>query len=752
MRIERELMRGAGPVAILKLLDPAPSPETPGMLDSPARTLRFAIARTTVALLIAVASIAVPTATAQDANAYDAWTRLFDRLQPGWDDPTAARSPGFFTPDEHAAIEAWQQGPLEPPRGAALAYLEKAESIAPLIRELRGTPRFDAGIDLDEGFMLLLPHLAPMREICRVSSNLARRATISGDVGGVVEWLGTLNEISAHAGQDGTAIGSLVGAAMYQRSDQTMELAIANGMIDAATAATILESLSTLREARDPFHFGDSVAGERLLFTQSLEAILGKDGAPPSEDVLAVYRSAFGDRFIESITELPDGGDGVRDTMNDMFDRIQLAFDDPDRDRGIETLAGIEAELDSPEVPEIIKTLLPSMTLLARARLRVERILNDRIRGLDAVASGRIPPDGIRNAAILWQQIGRGMLGLPEDAQRAGLDLLAGTPFIEHESGAPGAAESPEVIWRNAYAPVASRWLTLGLDAAAISEADFDEPRGPQSDADECLAAIRSAARGYLADAAGRLRRAVTMPASDEDGITPENERYLAANEIAVTLSLAAHLIRDPGVARVRLAAAIIEDIASLLATRDARAMRIDPVLRMLIADAAAKLPRLDGLDASTATRTDASRFVTARLGDLPSDAAQASATALAALPPGRLYSIFAVADDRAIIPTESPRPPRESVTEPFADLDDLFPYRSLDVFATTSPQAELRSTFQRRLGDVRDRPAEAGRLLGELELGPTVQIRRAADAAMIRITDIDDFCTAPVASPIPGE
>ncbi|MCP4938198.1 MAG: PadR family transcriptional regulator, partial [Phycisphaeraceae bacterium] len=39
MRIERELMRGAGPVAILKLLDPAPSPETPGMLDSPARTL-----------------------------------------------------------------------------------------------------------------------------------------------------------------------------------------------------------------------------------------------------------------------------------------------------------------------------------------------------------------------------------------------------------------------------------------------------------------------------------------------------------------------------------------------------------------------------------------------------------------------------------------------------------------------------------------------------------------------------------------
>ena len=45
----------------------------------------------------------------------------------------------------------------------------------------------------------------------------------------------------------------------------------------------------------------------------------------------------------------------------------------------------------------------------------------------------------------------------------------------------------------------------------------------------------------------------------------------MAANEIAITLSLAAHLIRDPGIARVRLAAAIIEDIADLLATERCR-------------------------------------------------------------------------------------------------------------------------------------------------------------------------------------
>ena len=725
------------------------------MRDTPSRSPGFAMVTrlgSVVASLVVVASIVAPTATAQDANAYDAWSRLFDVIRPNWNEPNAEPGPDFFTQDEYNAIEDWQQGPLEPPRGAARSYLEKAESLAPLIRDLRGTPRFDAGVDLNEGFMLLLPHLAPMREICRVGSHLARRATITGDAAGVVEWLGTLNEISAHAGQDGTAIGSLVGAAMYLRSDQTMELAIANGMIDADTAATILESLSTLREGADPFHFGDSVGGERLLFNQSLNALLGEDGAAPSPEVIDLYRSAFGDRFIDSVAELPDGGVGIRDRMNDLFDRIQLAFDDPDRDRGIETLAEIERQLESPEVPEIIKALVPSMTPTALARLRVERALHDRIRGLDAVASGRISPDEIRNAAILWLQIGRGMRTLPEDAQHAGLELLDGRSSTGIAPLDQDASKSASVIWRDAFDPVASDRLTLGLDAAAVTEADFDGRHGPQSDASDGLGALRAVARGYLADATSRLRRAASMPLAGADDSTPEDERYLAANEIAITLSLVAHLIRDPGVARVRLAAAIIEDVARLLETPAAQAMRDDPVLRMQIADAAAKLPRLDGLDASAATRRDAGLFTAATLRDLPGDSAEAAATSLATLSPGRLYSIFAAAKGRAIISSVSPPPPRRSPAEPFGDLDDLFPYRAADAFNATSSRADLRSVFRRRQAEIEERPAEAGRLLGELDLGPTLEIRRAADQAMIRITDIDDFCKAPAEGLTPGD
>ncbi len=91
---------------------------------------------------------------------------------------------------------------------------------------------------------------------------------------------------------------------------------------------------------------------------------------------------------------------------------------------------------------------------------------------------------------------------------------------------------------------------------------------------------------------------------------------------------------------------------------------------------------------------------------------------------------------------------------DPFANLDDLLPYRGLADAepSTASVPRDARPAFQDRLAEVRDRPAEAGRLLGTLELGPTLPIRRAADAAMIRITDIDAFCKAPKVDRIPRD
>ena len=100
------------------------------MRDTPSRSPGFAMVTrlgSVVASLIVV-SIVAPTATAQDENAYDAWSRLFDVVRPNWNEPNAEPGPDFFTQDEYDAIEDWQQGPLEPPRGAARSYLERRRS------------------------------------------------------------------------------------------------------------------------------------------------------------------------------------------------------------------------------------------------------------------------------------------------------------------------------------------------------------------------------------------------------------------------------------------------------------------------------------------------------------------------------------------------------------------------------------------------------------------------------------------------
>ena len=81
---------------------------------------------------------------------------------------------------------------------------------------------------------------------------------------------------------------------------------------------------------------------------------------------------------------------------------------------------------------------------------------------------------------------------------------------------------------------------------------------------------------------------------------------------------------------------------------------------------------------------------------------------------------------------------------EPFADVDDLFPYRPIELADSPLDRAGIRKVIRGALAQVEERPEDAGRLLGRLDFGRPLPIRRAADAAMVRITEIDEFCRAP--------
>ena len=634
------------------------------------------------ATAIACIAVAAGTARAQQGNAYEAWSRIFDRLTPNWDDPEQETS-RLFTPEEYEAIWEWQEAPLAPPTGAAASYFDKAEALTPLIENLRGNPRFDAGLDFEQGFMLLVPHLSPMREVSRIGSNLARRAIATGDRDGVVDWIGTMNEISFHAGQDGTAIGSLVGSAMFLKADASMEMAIGHGLIDAGSARRILESLDAPMNPDDPFQFGDSLFGERLLFDQSLDAIF--DVAEVPGVTIDDYRSAFGDEVVDELMSRSDEQEEIRRTMHDLFDRMQTACDDPDRERGIDDLAAIEAEVEASDMPELLKALLPSITPLAEARLKAETILTDRVRGLEAVASGRIPPEAIRNAAVLWEQLGQWFERLPGGVQLAGLEILgealneddlarrlgpasdsAISDLLAPPNGDHSRRIDPEAVaavredarstWITEVEPETDFLLTLAADAAAIARCDFPLATATRDRLhlnDGYLDRLRGAGRGLLIDAMVRLRLATDLEAvrnADASPSTTSQERALldverdrATVEIVAVIALIEHLVADPSIAHVILAGDLLDSLGELLHSEEGMALLDDARRRDLIATGLAGIARPPAIGIRQAVDADLRRWIDQTFSDR-ADAAAVNAVlkALDSRGPDRIHALLA--------------------------------------------------------------------------------------------------------------
>lgn len=744
------------------------------------RTTPAVSGRSLLAVVIASMLVISGSARAQEENSYDAWSKLFERLGPDWDDPEADPA-DYFTQEEYDAISAWTEAPLAPPTGAAASYFEKAEAIAPLIQGLRGTPYFDAGLNFDQGFMLVLPHLSRMREVSRISANLALRATSIGDANAAIRWLGTMNEISFHSGQDGTAIGSLVGAAMYLKADQSMEMAVAHGLVDPRAAAMILESMTMLGDQPDPFHFADSLFGERIILEQSIDTMLdARDGF--GDGTIDGYRDAFGDEAIDEFLSFPGDGETMRNTIDSLFGRMEVAMDDPDRERGIESLASIEAEIESLDMPEIIKQLLPAMSTIAEARLRGEQVLADRIRGLEAVASGRIHPDAIRNAALLWDRLGGWFEQLPPPVQLAGLELIdeaprderlaeiieaataGSTPGLEASGGISeafaDARADPLSTWISEVEPETEFLVTLAADAAAINRCEFTIGSGLLRSLrlrGGYLDRLRGAGRGLLIDATVRLRlaRAIEIAAANDPGTGDGNdaasdrtiedlERERATIEIVSTIALIGDLVTDPAIAHVMLAADLLESVHALLASDDAAAILEDPRSRDMIGKGLAGIPRIPALGIRKASKIDLDLWVDRAFGDRDPDAAAAIRATLDNRGPDRIHALLARCRGFVLKRTPSTPAVRPTAPKTIAGSNRL-PVKLIASFEgvhgpgwivvdTTGVDEDLEMAIE----GIRSNPSRTPRLLGRLESAGSFGLAERAARADARIVDLD--------------
>ncbi len=460
----------------------------------------------------------------------------------------------------------------------------------------------DWGLDRSEGFALLLPHLAPMRNLARVASLEATVALSQGNADRAANALEAISRGTRHLSADPVLIDSLVAGSLLSTVARTAATASDAGLVDAELASRLLEIL--------PEQAAPALGIERAMRSEV-------DAVAAEFDRIA----DGGGTFDPSIAELfGAGGDGEsggadRDRTLVLFEEIAgeatVAMLEPDPNRRLEMIDAIDARIA--ELPEddpatrLVRMLTPSYRNVARSLGRLDAEFAEVRQTLVAIAAGESNLAGANAAYWYLRSVAR-LQAIPSRAQIA----------LELERQAPEAVDP-------AMAEEIADWLerleTAGVldtlrEAASIEACDFtlgqDSRRTPgRVLLHEAFPTIRAGSRLLLISAARDLRRATSLSMNPQagdpiDGATALALRTRGVSDLVATISIARHLALDGTPGGTMTAASICCEAGDLL---ERLPIDLDDAEFESLERAIARLPR------------------TAPHGMLGADAAQASVT-----------------------------------------------------------------------------------------------------------------------------
>lgn len=516
-----------------------------------------------------------PTHAQDQENGWVYWEQAFPYFtssQQGdeWVDPLVSQ-------EDLDLLYNYIDDPIRPLSEEERRALESVQPALDLLRQAGNADYSDAGIDFSEGFMTLLPHLSGMRAGARLLTARARASIADGDIDAAMDYLNTLGAITPHSSSDGSIVSSLVSGAIFRLTDTNLEHAIGTGLIDQERAKTLLESMELL-SLEDPFNFSGALFTERDTMLQYFDDLIEIDGE--GRDLLLEEFASFG------IEGAPTGYTtedllAEREIASGLLDQLVEGFNDPDRERGRALIEDVssQVELLAQEGYDLIGLMMPSIDRVSEMRDLLESDVAARLRQLDGVARGRIKPEALLNAAIIWLPAGHAASKLDINQQGAALTLLNLPPeacLPMPQTGVMGdlAGEPPEPwheddaleAWQEAMNNDAAAILVSGLDAASIANADFSVNKEQRPFIQpEYLGELRAVGRVLLASAAARR---LAWEASEGEEMTADQRQaagvdaLLGVEEIAAVLTLIRHLHDDPAIAHAILGAALLEAAA----------------------------------------------------------------------------------------------------------------------------------------------------------------------------------------------
>jgi len=453
--------------------------------------------------------------------------------------------------DEVNALNDYVVGSLSDIQRSAY---DKVKPYIDLVRRAASTKNSDFQLDHSQGFDMLLPHLAPMRNATRMLRFDANSRMAGGDAAGAFENLEAIIGIAQHARGDGILISSLVSGSIISLHDSLVDEALESGVIDSARADAMLKTLGGF-QGDDPLRLAPALHEEAAMLNTTFDR-LGNNPAGIHE--LLASMAWVSDSVSDETSAKLDGltPDSIRDDaarFSSLMDRYAAAASNPDRDAARKAIAELKAGAARGDEGLLASLLAPEVERAVGTSWRVMDLIAARTKMLEEIRDGKRSPASFMNAAYAYLRLAALVDGMPEETQRD----------IEAARVAGNALDLDAVeVARRHIAPLRERMQREFRSASTCGRCDFAIRYGPRPTfMPAYLATLRGAARVALCDAL--VGASPKGPDGRDRGsdIAPVKPR----EAIAWILTLARHLASDPAIGHSLVAATLLADASTAL-------------------------------------------------------------------------------------------------------------------------------------------------------------------------------------------
>src|SRR5690606_34187463 len=150
------------------------------------------------------------------------------------------------TEEELWALREWALEPGAAPPPSVRSTLNRLRPALDAFYRGAEQEHSDFGLDLSQGWDLLLPHLGKLRSVAIVANADVQLRLHDGDSSNAAKRLAGLYQAAQHLSDDRTLISSLVGQAIYTLTDQTVQYGIDAAAFDAGDASVLLHAAKSL--------------------------------------------------------------------------------------------------------------------------------------------------------------------------------------------------------------------------------------------------------------------------------------------------------------------------------------------------------------------------------------------------------------------------------------------------------------------------------------------------------------------------